>query len=146
MEPYLSDLMPGLKKALLDPVPEVRTVAAKAIGATVKYSSEQTSEKLQEDIMPWLRKNLVSATSVVDRSGAAQGLSEVIAAKGEEFLKESMPEVVRITESVHTEPYIRDGYILLFIYLPLVMEDKFIPFIPLIVPSILKVFLNFMCL
>ena len=47
MEPYLEQLIPGLKKALSDPVPEVRTVASKAIGSIVQYSAQTTSENIQ---------------------------------------------------------------------------------------------------
>lgn len=139
MEPYLTELIPGLKKALTDPSPEVRNVAAQALGSIIKCSSETTSEKLQTEILPWLKTNLVSKSSMVDRSGAAQGLSYVIAALGEEFLRANMPTVIKITESSATESYIRDGYILLYIYLPIVLGEKFVPYIAQIVPSILKV-------
>ncbi|KAI1721194.1 protein ILITYHIA [Ditylenchus destructor] len=138
MEPYLRDLIPGLKNAITDPAPEVRTVAARALGSIIRNSSENTSQTLQSDIMPWLKDSLVSRTSMVDRSGAAQGLSEVIAALGEDFLAANMPGVIKITEAPGTEPYIRDGYILLYIYLPIVLEEKFLPYVPKIVPSILK--------
>lgn len=139
MEPYLQELIPGLKMAMVDPSPEVRSVASKALGSIIRYSSSQTSEKLQTDIMPWLKENLISKTSIADRSGAAQSLSEVIAALGDDFLKNNIPGVIRITESPQTEPHIRDGYILLYIYLPIVLENKFLPYVSQIIPSILKV-------
>lgn len=90
--------MPGLKQALLDPVPEVglhrcynqinlekssfciflhqitlpqvRAVSARALGALVKELGEENCS----DLLPWLMETLISETSSVDRSGAAQGL------------------------------------------------------------------------
>lgn len=63
--------MPGLKKCLLDPVPEVRTVAAKALGAMVGATGDANFQEL----LPWLQQMLTSPNSSVDRSGAAQGIS-----------------------------------------------------------------------
>lgn len=61
--------MPGLQQSLLDPVPEVRCVSARALGAMVKGMGESCFENL----MPWLMQTLTSERSSVDRSGAAQG-------------------------------------------------------------------------
>lgn len=69
LSPYLPSVIPGLKSSLLDPVPEVRRVSARALGAIVKGMGESGCE----DLLPWLMQTLTSENSSVDRSGAAQG-------------------------------------------------------------------------
>lgn len=70
LAPYLPTMIPGLKQSLLDPVPEVRSVSARALGTMVRG----IGEKGVEDLIPWLMQTLTSAASTVDRSGAAQGM------------------------------------------------------------------------
>ncbi|KFD55470.1 hypothetical protein M513_03522 [Trichuris suis] len=134
VKPYLSSILPGLQKCLLDPVPEIRTVAAKAMGKMVRAAGEgDFSELLQ-----WLRNSLVANTSPVDRSGAAQGLSEIIGGLGESYLVRVMPEIVEVTESDKVTPYARDGYIMMLAYLPTIFGDRFLPFLEGAISIIMK--------
>ncbi|KAG8455790.1 hypothetical protein GDO86_001836 [Hymenochirus boettgeri] len=134
LAPYLPSVIPGLKASLIDPVPQVRTVSAKALGAMVKG----TGESCFQDLLPWLMETLASDYSSVDRSGAAQGLSEVMAGLGVEKLDKLMPEIVATASKADIAPHVRDGYIMMFIYLPITFGDKFTPYVGPIIPCILK--------
>uniref|UniRef100_A0A673GGQ1 TOG domain-containing protein n=1 Tax=Sinocyclocheilus rhinocerous TaxID=307959 RepID=A0A673GGQ1_9TELE len=134
LSPYLPSVVPGLKASLLDPVPEVRTVSAKALGAMVKGMGESCFD----DLLPWLMETLASEQSSVDRSGAAQGLAEVMAALGVEKLDKLMPDVVQTASKVDIASHVRDGYIMMFIYLPLTFGERFTPYVGPILPCILK--------
>jgi len=63
LTPYLPAVIPGLKNTLLDPVPEVRAIAAKALGAMVK----ETGESQFRELLPWMMEKLTSEQSAVDR-------------------------------------------------------------------------------
>ncbi|XP_044304801.1 eIF-2-alpha kinase activator GCN1 [Varanus komodoensis] len=134
LAPYLPSVTPGLKTSLLDPVPEVRTVSAKALGAMVKGMGESCFE----DLLPWLMETLTYEQSSVDRSGAAQGLAEVMAGLGVEKLEKLMPEIVATASKVDIAPHVRDGYIMMFNYLPITFGEKFTPYVGPIIPCILK--------
>ncbi|XP_029653142.1 eIF-2-alpha kinase activator GCN1 [Octopus sinensis] len=134
LSPYLPTVIPGLKQSLLDPVPEVRNVSSRALGTMVRGMGEGTFD----DLLPWLMETLVSERSSVDRSGAAQGLSEVIGGMGLAKLQILMPDIVQTADRNDIAPHIRDGYIMMYIYLPLVFKDDFLPYIGHIIPSILK--------
>ncbi len=126
LTPYLPNIIPGLKTSLLDPVQEVRAVSSHALGAMVKGMGESSFE----DLLPWLMQTLTSESSSVDRSGAAQGLSEFVAGLGVEKLHKLMPEIIA--------PHVKNGYIIMFIYMPGAFQIKFTPYIGQIINPILK--------
>ncbi|KRT80352.1 Armadillo repeat containing protein [Oryctes borbonicus] len=134
LTPYLPTIIPGLKTSLLDPVPEVRSVSARALGAMVRGMGESSFE----DLLPWLMQTLTSETSSVDRSGAAQGLSEVVGGLGVEKLHKLMPEIIATAERTDIAPHVKDGYIMMFIYMPVVFTSEFTPYIGQIINPILK--------
>ena len=78
MLPYAPDLLSDFKGLIVDPNPEVRANAAKALGQLYKGLGEANFEGLVQ----WLIELLKSDTTSVERSGAAQGLAEVLAASG----------------------------------------------------------------
>eukprot|EP01135_Chromosphaera_perkinsii_P011402 Nk52_evm47s2391 gene=Nk52_evmTU47s2391 len=133
LAPYLPSILPGLKGVLLDPVPQVRAISAKALGTMVRGLGESKFSEL----IPWLIETMKSESSSVDRSGAAQGLCEVILGIGVEKLAQVLPEACRRAEN-SSSPYERDGYLLLFVYLPDAFGDAFKEYISSCLPSILK--------
>jgi len=132
--PYLQKILPGLKTSLLDPVPDVRAVSAHALGSMVRAMGEEAFQ----EIVPWLMEHLVLESSPVDRSGAAQGLSEVIFGLGADRLEKSMKEIIDRSQQMDLAAHVRDGYMMMFIYLPISFGEKFIPYVGKIIPPILK--------
>jgi len=134
LAPYLPGIIPGLKASLLDPVPEVRGVSARALGAMVRGMGESSFEEL----LPWLMSTLTSESSSVDRSGAAQGLAEVVGGLGVDKMHKLMPEIVSTAQRTDIAPHVKDGYIMMFIYMPAVFPDHFTQYIGQIVQPILQ--------
>ena len=110
-------------------------MCAKALGAMVKGMGDQSLQEL----LPWLLQTLTSELSSVDRSGAAQGLSEVLYAQGVSHLSQLMPQFVSSCQDTEQPTHIRDGYLMLFVYLPITFGEEFTPFVADTLPCILKV-------
>ena len=62
-----------------------------------------------------------------------------MAGLGVEKLEKLMPEIVATASKVDIAPHVRDGYIMMFNYLPITIGDKFTPYVGPIIPCILKV-------
>ncbi|GAU13582.1 hypothetical protein TSUD_346860 [Trifolium subterraneum] len=131
MIPYIGLLLPEVKKVLVDPIPEVRSVAARAIGSLIGGMGEENFP----DLVPWLFETLKSDNSNVERSGAAQGLSEVLAALGVAFFEHVLPDIIR--NCSHQKASVRDGYLTLFKYLPRSLGVQFQNYLPQVLPAIL---------
>ncbi|KAJ1413832.1 TOG domain [Sesbania bispinosa] len=131
MIPYIGLLLPEVKKVLVDPIPEVRSVAARAIGSLIGGMGEENFP----DLVPWLFDTLKSDNSNVERSGAAQGLSEVLAALGIAFFEHVLPDIIR--NCSHQKASVRDGYLTLFKYLPRSLGVQFQNYLPQVLPAIL---------
>lgn len=117
MAPYVPGLLPELQKALVDPLPEVRATAARAIGSLVKGMGVDTFGAL----VPWLMDTLRSEGASVERSGAAQGLAEVLAVLGSQHLDSLLPGLLEGCRS-RASAASREGHLTLFTFLPLTMH------------------------
>ena len=67
LSPYLVQVLPGLQDCLLDPIPDVRATAAKAIGSLFVGMGEEQEELKR--IIPWLSATMHTESSPVERSG-----------------------------------------------------------------------------
>ncbi|GMN25829.1 hypothetical protein TIFTF001_001087 [Ficus carica] len=131
MIPYIGLLLPEVKKVLVDPIPEVRSVAARALGSLIRGMGEENFP----DLVLWLLETLKSENSNVERSGAAQGLSEVLAALGTEYFEHLLPDIIR--NCSHQRASVRDGYLTLFKYFPRSLGTKFQKYLQQVLPAIL---------
>ncbi|OJT01635.1 Translational activator GCN1 [Trametes pubescens] len=130
--PYLSRILPMVHVVLADPVPEARATAAKALGTLV----ERLGEVHFPDLVPGLLRTLKTDTSGVDRQGAAQGLSEVLAGLGMERMEGLLPDIITNAQSPRST--VREGFMSLLVFLPATFGTRFQPHLPKIIPPILN--------
>ncbi|KAH6566502.1 hypothetical protein BASA60_009434 [Batrachochytrium salamandrivorans] len=117
--PYLPTLIPTLKEVLVDPVPENRATAASAFGSMIGKLGEDSFPGLVSELL----QELKSDTSPASRSGAAQGLSEVLSGLGLARLEALLPEIIASTSSNR-------------IYQP--FGEAFTPYIAMMIPAVLR--------
>ena len=130
--PHLPILVAGLRAAAVDPVPATRATASKALGSLVEKLGEDTLP----DLIPSLMTTLKSDTGAGDRLGSAQALSEVLAGLGTGRLEETLPTILQnVTSSKAT---VREGFMSLFIYLPVCFGNSFVNYLSKIIPPILS--------
>ncbi|KAI1800103.1 ARM repeat-containing protein [Daldinia bambusicola] len=128
---HLPVLVSGLKVAAVDPVPTTRATASRALGSLV----EKLGEDALPDLIPGLMQTLKSDTGAGDRLGSAQALSEVLAGLGTTRLEETLPTILQNVES--SKPAVREGFMSLFIFLPVCFGNSFANYLGRIIPPIL---------
>lgn len=128
---HLPVLVAGLKIAVVDPVPTTRATASRALGSLV----EKLGEDSLPDLIPQLMQTLKSDTGAGDRLGSAQALSEVLAGLGTTRLEETLPTILQNVES--SKAAIREGFMSLFIFLPVCFGNSFANYLGKIIPPIL---------
>ncbi|KAF5674331.1 translational activator GCN1 [Fusarium heterosporum] len=128
---HLPVLVAGLKTAVVDPVPTTRATASRALGSLVEKLGEDTLP----DLIPGLMQTLKSDTGAGDRLGSAQALSEVLAGLGTTRLEETLPTILQNVES--SKAAVREGFMSLFIFLPVCFGNSFSNYLGRIIPPIL---------
>ncbi|KAL7580198.1 hypothetical protein ACA910_012947 [Epithemia clementina (nom. ined.)] len=130
--PYIPTLLPDLQVSLLDPIPDVRSTAAKALGSLARNLGDQILPELR----PWLVKKLRDGScSSAERSGAAQGLTEVLIASGTETVDEAMRNELLPLRS-HPEPSTREGVLWMLSFLPPALGQGFTVLIDASLPAL----------
>ncbi|KAE9015717.1 hypothetical protein PR001_g13467 [Phytophthora rubi] len=123
--PYMETVLPSLKTQLMDPIPEVRAVAAKALGKLVKGLGERHFA----DLLTWLLEAMKDdEVGPVERSGAAQGLCEVVVALGIERVERIMRDDI-LPLARHPKYSVREGVLWVMAFLPPALGKQFSMFL-----------------
>lgn len=129
--PYLPALLPGLKSALVDPIPDVRATTARALGSLMRGMGEESLF----DLVPWLVELLKTDASSVERSGGAQGLAQVLVSLGDARVKAVLTDLLALKG--HPRFSVREGILWLLSFLPPALGPGFTPYISNTLPVIL---------
>ncbi|CAD8121429.1 unnamed protein product [Paramecium sonneborni] len=118
--PYMNLIVGGLEVVIGDPLLEVRTVAAKAIGQLSKKIGIENTKQFFKFIWDVLENKEASTNK---RSGAAHAFAEISCIHGDTFLEESLQFI--FTQIQRPEIFVKEGYIGIFIYIPSILQQKF---------------------
>lgn len=129
--PYLQQLVDEVEVAMVDPVPNTRATAARALGALV----ERLGEEQFPSLIPRLIDTLSDETKSGDRLGSAQALAEVMSGLGLSKLDELLPTILDGVTSYRA--YVREGFMPLLLFIPICYGPQFAPYINQIIQPIL---------
>eukprot|EP01129_Flabellula_baltica_P013283 TRINITY_DN6136_c0_g1_i1.p1 TRINITY_DN6136_c0_g1~~TRINITY_DN6136_c0_g1_i1.p1 ORF type:complete len:2441 (+),score=593.20 TRINITY_DN6136_c0_g1_i1:53-7324(+) len=133
LTPYLDMLLPNIIELTLDPIPNTRAMASKAIGTLVRGIG---MEKFPQ-VLPWFFTRIQSDQGYITRTGAAQGLSEImVGLPGEQLENEIFPAIEQLVASDKYNT--RQGAISVFQFLPDADKVRFEQYLPLFLPTITK--------
>lgn len=127
-------LIQSLLENLGSPLPEVRQSSSKALGLLC----QELDENAPAVALPHLIKTLKGSTSSVLRSGAANALVEVFYALGTDVLKQYLPDLLKQIETSAAGSDVREGFLGIFVYMPLVFKNEFEDFVPQVLPVLLS--------
>ena len=131
--PYLPTLLPDLQASLLDPIPDVRSTSAHALGSLTR----SLGEVIVLDLRPWLIERLRDENcSSAERSGAAQGLTEVLIAAGSAMVEGTMRTEI-LPLRCHPSASTREGVQWMLTFLPPSMGQGFTPLIDVSLPALI---------
>lgn len=131
--PYAEKLLHYLKVIIVDPIPEVRAVAARSLGALFKGLGEEHCG----DLVAFLLGMLDGETSSVQRSGAAMSLAQVMKTIGTERTLEILPTIYEKSRKA-TSGLVREGYMGVFQFLPDTFGTEFATFLPAVFPVVIE--------
>lgn len=132
--PYLPTLLPDLQSSLLDPIPDVRSTSAKALGSLTRSLGEHIFNELR----PWLIKMLRDTMcSTAERSGAAQGLTEVLIASGTAAVEDTMRNEILPLRS-YPDACTREGVLWMLTFLPSEMGQGYSTLIDVSLPALIS--------
>ncbi|KAI9223785.1 armadillo-type protein [Blastocladiella britannica] len=126
---YVPGLMPALLLVVADAVPRTRAMATRTLGILVRNLGQNEFPTLVPQLFAVLDDK---AASAVEKSGAAQGLAEVLAALGKVSLNQWMPTILGGLNSGR-----RDGYLVLLVFVPATFGNTWVEYIPQTLPAVL---------
>jgi hypothetical protein len=117
--PHIDTLIDGLMYPLKEMEPEIRGVAAKA------FKSLALKFKGLSKIMLNKLKSLLETeiTTSIEKAGAAQAFSEVLSTLEPQLAEQLFYDCLLLTKD--SRDYIRESFLSVFVYLPIVMGDTF---------------------
>ncbi|GJD05880.1 Translational activator GCN1 [Galdieria sulphuraria] len=147
MEPYLDLLLPSILSVLLDPIPDARAAAARALGYFARGVGTANVGGLSEKLVEMSQNGKSSA----ERLGAAMGLAEISTAANSEELEWIVRESLKpykvyleLQEMKKKRSGItvsqREGTFLVLATLALTLVKSFEKYIPVILPVVLEGF------
>eukprot|EP01059_Diplonema_ambulator_P019088 TRINITY_DN3187_c0_g1_i2.p1 TRINITY_DN3187_c0_g1~~TRINITY_DN3187_c0_g1_i2.p1 ORF type:complete len:2061 (+),score=793.44 TRINITY_DN3187_c0_g1_i2:224-6406(+) len=129
--PYVEGVLTPLKKVLLDEYPDCRSTAARALGSLVQSLGIERFP----DLIDWCLSTLTNpSNSHVERSGAAQGVCQLITAIDSAELEDYLQLIKRKTTD--SDAQIREGFLQVLVYLPHALGQAYQPHLKEMTPAV----------
>lgn len=132
--PYLSLIIPVLKKVCIDPIPDVRHSAANALGALASGIEYDTLE--EHNISGWLWETMKNSSSVAERSGAAQASCAYYWAQASDVFEKWLNDILELNTS--DSPLLKEGYFWTLAALPSTLKGHFSKYIEYVLPNVVS--------